>query len=111
MTGSYDSVRPGLDALLSSPKRPSAILTNSDSLALLVASRARATGLVVGKDVAVTGWDGGNLYAEPPLTTVRIPIAAVAEAVVSRLLREIDHGPTDEPGLILPTELVVGASA
>jgi DNA-binding LacI/PurR family transcriptional regulator len=74
---------------------------------------ARTKGLRVGTDLAVTGFDGGFVQqmTEPVLTSVRIPVDRIAEELIGRCLREIDDGPTGEPGSIVPTELVVGGSA
>lgn len=113
LIGDYDTISDRLDEMLPSPRRPSAILTSSDTLAALVGMRARSHGLQIGRDIAVTGFDGGLLdwVLDPPLTTLRIPVDRVADLMVTRLLREIDEGPTEEPGIILETELVVGGSA
>jgi hypothetical protein len=35
----------------------------------------------------------------------------IAAELIGRCLREIDDGPTSEPGSIVPTEIVVGGSA
>ena len=43
--------------------------------------------------------------------SVRIPVDRVATELIGRCLREIDDGPTAEPGLIVPTEIAVGGSA
>jgi DNA-binding LacI/PurR family transcriptional regulator len=45
------------------------------------------------------------------LTSVRIPVDRIAAELISRCLREIDDGPTSEPGLVVPTEIAVGGSA
>jgi DNA-binding LacI/PurR family transcriptional regulator len=70
-------------------------------------------GRTVGADVAVTGFDGGAIgtLTEPALTSVGIPIEHIAHELVRRCRQEIDHGPTGAPGLIVPTEIVIGASA
>ena len=113
LIGDFDAISARLDEVLPSPRRPSALMTSSDTLAALVGIRARVHGLAIGRDLAVSGFDGGLLdwVLDPPLTTVRIPIERVAQTMVSRLLREIDSGPTADPGEFLDTELVVGGSA
>jgi DNA-binding LacI/PurR family transcriptional regulator len=99
--------------LLGRKRRPTAIVTGSDVLAAVVVNAARSAGLRVGTDVAVTGFDGGFVQqmTEPKLTSVRIPVDRIAAELVGRCLREIDDGPTSEPGSIVPTEIVVGGSA
>ena len=99
--------------LLGGKRRPSAIVTGSDVLAAAAVNAARSTGLRVGQDVAVTGFDGGFVQhmTEPVLTSVRIPVDRIAAELIGRCLREIDDGPTSEAGMIVPTEIAVGGSA
>jgi DNA-binding LacI/PurR family transcriptional regulator len=60
-------------------------------------------------DVAVAGFDDIALagFSEPPLTTVRQPVAEVAACIVRMLL---SAEPAPDP-VILPTELIVRESA
>jgi DNA-binding LacI/PurR family transcriptional regulator len=99
--------------LLGGRPRPTAIVTGSDVLAAVAVNAARSLGLAVGRDVAVTGFDGGFVQqlTEPVLTSVRIPVEVIAAELIDRCLRELDDGPTREPGLVVPTELAVGGSA
>jgi DNA-binding LacI/PurR family transcriptional regulator len=108
-----EAVHAGVLRLLARKRRPTAIVTGSDVLAAVAVNAARSTGLRVGQDLAVTGFDGGFVQqmTEPTLTSVRIPVDRIAAELIGRCLREIDHGPTSEPGLVVPTELAVGGSA
>lgn len=92
---------------------PAAIVTSSDAVAVVVVNSCHAAGLRVGRDIAVTGFDGGaiGLLTDPVLTSVRIPVERIARELVARCLAEISSGPTGRPGLLVPTELAVGASA
>lgn len=114
LLGSYERVAEAIDPILTEPvgRRPTAFITSSDTMAVLVTRRAQALHLTVGRDVAVTGFDGGLLdwIVDPSLTTVRIPVKKVAQAIIARMLRELE-GPTSDPGELIPTELVVGGSA
>ncbi|WP_173080210.1 LacI family DNA-binding transcriptional regulator [Phytohabitans rumicis] len=94
-------------------QRPTVIVTSSDAVAVAVVNSCHAAGLRVGRDVAVTGFDGGavGLLTEPMLTSVRIPVDRIARELVARCLAEISSGPTGRPGLLVPTELAVGGSA
>jgi DNA-binding LacI/PurR family transcriptional regulator len=56
--------------LLTSAEPPDAIAAMSDQQAAGVVRAARATGRVVPDDVAVTGWDDGEVAAQLGLTTV-----------------------------------------
>lgn len=112
--GTYERIADAIDPILREPpgQRPTAFITSSDTMAVLVTRSAQAIGLAVGRDLAVTGFDGGLLgwVVDPPLTTVRIPVKRIAQAIIARMLRELE-GPTGEPGELVPTELVVGGSA
>src|SRR5690606_26449813 len=83
-----------------------------DAVAIGVVRVLREAGVRVPQDVCVTGFDDIPWAAmmEPPLTTVRQPLAAIgAEAV--RLLLERIRAPEREPRqVMLPVELVERAS-
>ncbi|MEV0234499.1 LacI family DNA-binding transcriptional regulator [Nonomuraea sp. NPDC050786] len=106
-------VEAAVSRLLSGRRRPTAVVTAADWLAVEAIRAVRSAGLRVGHDVAVTGFDGGPLQwlTDPPLTTVRVPFEQIAVALVERCLREIEEGPTGEPGIYLPTEILMGGSA
>ena len=108
-----EEVRGQVQRLLGRKRRPTAIVTSSDVLAAVVVNVARSMGLRCGEDVAVTGFDGGLVQrlTEPTLTSVRIPVDRIAAELISRCLREIDEGPTNGAGVLVPTEIVVGGSA
>jgi len=90
-----------------SSARPGAVVTGSDTIAAAVYGVAAELNLRVGRDLAVTGFDGsvgaGLLY--PRLTTVVIPVADLAQRIVVRVLRQLDHGPDGQPGEIVPAPL------
>jgi DNA-binding LacI/PurR family transcriptional regulator len=102
----------GADAmrrLLDEEPAVDAVFAASDLMAIGALGALRAAGRRVPDDVAVAGFDDIELarFSEPPLTTVRQPVAEVAACIVRMLL-----GPDarDEP-VVLPTELVVRESA
>ena len=72
----------------------------------------RQAGRRVPDDVAVIGFDDFEIarYTEPPLTTVRQPIAEIGRSLARQLLR-LAAGEEVEPALILPTELIIRESA
>ncbi|GAA1298341.1 hypothetical protein GCM10009634_54820 [Saccharothrix xinjiangensis] len=111
--GPDQGVRRRAHQLLTGRNPPSAIVTGSDAVAAVVVGVAHSLGLRVGVDVAITGFDGGavGLVTEPTLTSARIPVERVSRELVARCLRQVEHGHDDEPGLLLPTELVRGGSA
>ncbi|MQS11215.1 LacI family transcriptional regulator [Streptomyces kaniharaensis] len=110
------TARPGVEAvreLLAGPDRPTAVATGSDLLALDVYEAVRAEGLTVGRDVAVTGFHDTPLcrHLHPALTSVRLPLRAIAGALVERLLDQVRGEAPRAAGLELPTDLVVRASS
>lgn len=110
--GGDGEIRRWVGDLLRGP-RPTAIVTSSDAVALVVVNACQAAGLRVGADIAVTGFDGGamGMLTEPVLTSVRIPVDRIARELVARCLAEVSSGPTGRPGLLVPTELTIGATA
>ena len=92
--------------------RPDAIVTSSDRLAGVVYSVAAELRLRIGQDLAVTGFDGSAAAGllHPRLTSVAIPVDDIARRVVARALRQLDLGPDQEPGEVVPTILRLGES-
>jgi len=92
--------------------RPDAIVTSSDRLAAVVYSVAAELRLRIGQDLAVTGFDGSIAAGlmHPRLTTVAIPVDDIARRVVARALRQVEHGPDQRPGDVVPATLRLGES-
>jgi alanine racemase len=88
------------------------IVCGSDLMALGVVRAARSRGLDVPRDLSVVGYDDSSLMAfvDPPLSTVRQPIAEMGAAAVYALVDAIRN--VDEPRaeLIFRPELVVRGS-
>ncbi|MBB2748596.1 MULTISPECIES: LacI family DNA-binding transcriptional regulator [unclassified Microbispora] len=89
-----------------------AVFVASDLMAAGALSTLRAAGRRVPDDVAVGGFDDSSVAAttHPPLTTIRQPLADVAEETVRLLLALVDGGGPVDP-VILPTRLIVRESA
>ncbi len=88
------------------------IVCGSDLMALGAIRAARKRGLAVPRDVSVIGFDDSPLIAftDPPLTTLRQPVASMAVAAVRCLVDEINgHGAPHSEYLFRP-ELVVRES-
>ncbi|MBT2504771.1 LacI family DNA-binding transcriptional regulator [Streptomyces sp. ISL-98] len=88
------------------------IVCGSDMMALGVVRAARGRGLEVPDDVSVVGFDDSQLIAftDPPLTTVRQPVQAMATAAVGALLEEIGGNPVQRTEYVFQPELVVRGS-
>ncbi|WP_285730878.1 LacI family DNA-binding transcriptional regulator [Nocardiopsis sp. ATB16-24] len=89
-----------------------AMVCGSDMMALGAIRAARQRGLSVPRDFSVVGFDDSQLIAftDPPLTTVRQPINAMALAAVRALCDEIAGHPVSHTEYIFDPELVVRGS-
>ncbi len=64
------------------------------------------------QDVSVVGFDDSPLIAftEPPLTTIRQPVEAMATAAVDALLEEVRGNPAQRGEFMFQPELVMRGS-
>lgn len=97
----YFDFRSGIEAteaLLSGADRPTAIFASNDDMAAAAITMARKFDLEVPEDLSVVGFDDTPIAGTtwPALTTVRQPIAEMAEAAVGVLIRDL-KGDTDAP--------------
>lgn len=103
------SVAACLEILFSQPEPPTALLAQSDKIALLAVAWLRTRGLSVPDDVSVIGFDG-TTEAEtstPPLTTVVQPFEEMTRLAAHALLAP----PSDQPlKALLQAQLVVRQS-
>jgi DNA-binding LacI/PurR family transcriptional regulator len=80
--------RAGMTAFLKAPERPTGICCANDEIAFGAIDTARSAGLNCPSDISIVGFDDG-LWAtvcRPALTTVRQPLADLAERAVSLLV-------------------------
>jgi LacI family transcriptional regulator len=98
--------------LLDLPNRPSAIAACNDLMAFGAMSAAQERGLVVGKDIAITGFDDTPMaeLSHPPLTTVRQPIYKIGGMVCEMLLQSIRGESLEQEQVMLQPSLVVRQS-
>jgi DNA-binding LacI/PurR family transcriptional regulator len=77
--------------MLSIPDPPDAIVCINDETAFGVLHAAHEMDWQIGRDLAVTGFDGvqASRYTEPPLTTLDIPVYEIARQLVKMLVSEI----------------------
>lgn len=88
------------------------IVCGSDVMALGVVRAARSRGLRVPEDLSVVGSDDSQMmeFADPPLTTVRQPAEALAQAASEEIAEQLG-GARPHPGEVLyRPELVVRGS-
>jgi LacI family transcriptional regulator len=90
----YFSYRSGLTAgerLLGRPNPPTAIFASNDDMAAATMSVAHRRGMNVPDDLSIVGFDDTALATSvwPELTTVKQPIAAMAEAALELLIADL----------------------
>ncbi|WP_442811984.1 LacI family DNA-binding transcriptional regulator [Streptomyces sp. NBC_01803] len=88
------------------------IVCGSDMMALGAIRAVRERGRSVPGDVSVIGYDDSDLFAftDPPLTTLRQPVQAMARAAVGALLEEIGGDLVQRTEFVFQPELVVRGS-
>ncbi|WP_329210756.1 LacI family transcriptional regulator [Streptomyces sp. NBC_00683] len=88
------------------------IVCASDALALGAVRGARRQGVSVPRDLSVVGFDDSPFMVatDPPLTTARQPILAMASAVVASLMTQIDGHAGANDLMMFDTELIVRGS-
>ncbi|MEH1100444.1 LacI family DNA-binding transcriptional regulator [Micromonospora sp. CPCC 205561] len=88
------------------------IVCGSDLMALGAIRAARQRGMSVPGELSVVGYDDSPLMAftDPPLTTMRQPVAAMAVAAVRALVDEINGHAAPHSEYVFRPELVVRGS-
>jgi LacI family transcriptional regulator len=88
--GGFDAMR----RLLSLKKRPTAVVCFNDVVAIGVMLAIARQGLVVGRDIAVVGFDvtAEARHVSPALTTVSVDAGSLGERAAQMLLRQINEG-------------------
>lgn len=111
--GSLDQTQDQVRALLARPDRPSVVVHTSDSLAVATHEVAFHSGLVPGRDIAITGFDAvmAQIDLDPSLTSVRMPLPEAAALILARVIAEIENGPSEAPGTLVETTITHGGSA
>ncbi|HXH63044.1 MAG TPA: LacI family DNA-binding transcriptional regulator [Gemmatimonadales bacterium] len=105
--------RAALDLLTLNP-RPTALFAANDAMAIGAVSALRESGVRVPEDVAVAGFDDIPMarYMHPPLTTVRVDIAALGERAATRLLEAVTNRRRHKKRReVVPVTLVIRASS
>ncbi len=107
-TGGYQAAQ----RLLDLNARPTALICVNDLTAIGAMRAARERGIVVGRALAIAGYDGteDSEHTDPPLTTLRQPIYDTAQRLVEMLLDRVAGKPIVEPHVILQPELIVRES-
>jgi DNA-binding LacI/PurR family transcriptional regulator len=101
----------GFRRLMETSKPPTAIAFCNDQMAIGALKAAQDMGLLVPRDVSVTGYDDIKYasFTAPALTTVRQHIGTVGDKVAKLVLERIE-GKGEARRVILKPELVIRAS-
>ena len=94
------------------PEPPTAIIACNDLMAFGVMSAVQDRGLVVGKDISVTGFDDIPMseYSFPPLTTVHQPVYQIGGMVCEMLIKVIRDEIEEKQQVLLQPKLVIRQS-
>ncbi|WP_313407869.1 LacI family DNA-binding transcriptional regulator [Aeromicrobium sp.] len=90
-----------------------AIFAANDVMALGALRELSGRGIGVPEDVALVGFDGSAAAAasSPVLTTVNQPLGDLGRSLVEVLARRIEDPGTESRSIVLPVELLTGASS
>jgi len=102
-----------MNQLLDLSPPPTAVVACNDLMALGAISAAQKRGLVVGRDLVITGFDDIPLaeHSHPSLTTVRQPIYSIGRQICTMLIQLIQDEELAERHVLLQPELVIRESS
>jgi len=97
------------NALLDQFPALTAIVCANDLMALGATAAAQKRGLVVGRDLSITGFDDipPAEYAHPALTTVHQPVYEIGQRLLHMLVQIIARKTAPETQILLPARLIV----
>jgi LacI family transcriptional regulator len=103
------SARVAGEKLLALERKPTAIFSSSDDMALEVIQVAMEHNLKIPKDLSIIGFDDNPqcIYAPVSLTTVRQPLLEMAKRAVSLLVDKNESSKKEIERIVLPTQLVI----
>lgn len=112
---SADTGRRGVAVLAKTAERPTALCCANDEIAFGAIDAARAVGWRCPEDLSVVGFDDGPwaTACRPALTTIRQPLADLAERAVGLIVEASGHAGKDLRGRSsdLPAGMVIRESA
>lgn len=95
--------------LLQSDKHPTACFVASDTMATGVMRALYEEGIKVPEDMSIIGFNDlpTTKYMNPPLTTVKIPIEEVADAIIDTIINRIKSNRHIGRTVLIPTQLII----
>lgn len=108
----FEMGRASATQILSAPGHPTAAIAINDMMAIGIGIGLKQRGVKIPQDFSLVGIDDIFFAAahDPPLTTLRQPIQAMADAAVQRILAPAAELITMPAGELFAPELVVRAS-
>jgi len=103
----------GMQRILNAPDRPTAVMVNTDLMAIGAMGVIHAAGLRVPEDIAITGYndDPYAKHLKPALTTLHYAFGELGSVAARRLMALIDDQPDAVRNATVPVELIVRSSA
>ena len=98
--------------ILKMPLRPTAVLASNDLTAIGIMGALYSAGLRVPEDISVVGFDDIALssFMSPPLTTIRLSRADIAESAFHSLYAASQRGEVEGVTCVVRAELVIRQS-
>ena len=98
--------------MLKLPVRPTAVLASNDLTAIGIMGAVHAAGLRVPEDISVVGFDDIAIssFMPPPLTTIRLSRAEIAERAFNSLYGASHRGESQGSTHTVRVELVIRQS-
>lgn len=111
MVDEIEITRSFCDELLRSD-RPDAIICKMDRFAALIGRHLMAKGVRIGADIKLAGFDDDPIaeLLPVPLTTIRLPVQAFAQAAYEAMLDNVTGMDTNPRQIVIDAELVVRRS-
>jgi LacI family transcriptional regulator len=113
-TNSEETGREALQRWLALPalERPTGLLVVSDMMAIGVLNEAEHHGVEIGRELSIIGFDDAppSQYLRPALTTLRQPIAEIAQAVIDLFEAQLSRVADEDSHRLFAPELVVRQS-
>jgi LacI family transcriptional regulator len=103
--------RKALRALISQEPSVTAVMCTTDTLAVGALAEAKAMGFDVPQRLSITGFDDIEIASQldPPLTTVRVPLADIGQNAADYLL-SIFNSSSRHRAVLLPYQLMIRGS-
>ena len=98
--------------MMQSETLPTAVFCANDTVATAVMTRLKEKGFSIPEDISVVGFNDISTakYLNPPLTTVKIPLLAIAQSCVDMLKNQIERSIAFPRLMYIPTSMKIRES-